>query len=76
MFGTAVGLVFTWLYNRSSESVLAVGLMHASANVTVTFLPETDIFNAMLLALAFLVTVLDRMWVRLPYDQNSRARAS
>jgi hypothetical protein len=29
------------LYNRSGGSILAVGLMHTSTNVTMIFLPET-----------------------------------
>lgn len=62
VFGIAVGLVFTWLYNRSGGSILAVGLIHASSNVTLIFLPETEAFNAMLLALALALVILDRMW--------------
>ena len=73
IFGIAIGLTFTWLYNRSGESILAVGLMHASTNVTWIFLPETTVSNAMLLALPFIVVILDRMWCPLPQETISES---
>jgi len=78
IFGIAIGLTFTWLYNRSGESILAVGLMHASTNVTAIFLSETDASNAMLLALPFIVVMFDRMWRPLPQEtisESEKARA-
>ena len=62
--GGAIGIILSWIYNRSDGSILAAGLMHASANTSVIFIPETEAANAIVLILAFLVTVIDRMWIK------------
>jgi membrane protease YdiL (CAAX protease family) len=66
VYGGAIGVTFSWLYNRSEGSILAVGLMHASLNTSVIFLPQTGALDALLIVLAVLVTILDRMWMRQP----------
>lgn len=62
--GGAIGIILSWIYNRSDGSILAAGLMHAAANTSVIFIPETEATNAILLILAFLVIIIDRMWVK------------
>jgi membrane protease YdiL (CAAX protease family) len=63
VYGGAIGVTFSWLYNRSKQSILAVGLMHASLNTSVIFLPQTEALDALLIFLAVLVTILNRMWM-------------
>jgi membrane protease YdiL (CAAX protease family) len=66
VYGGAIGVTFSWLYNRSDGSILAVGFMHASLNTSVIFLPQTGALDALLIILAVLVTILDRMWMGPP----------
>ncbi|UCH57896.1 MAG: CPBP family intramembrane metalloprotease [Candidatus Bathyarchaeota archaeon] len=74
IIGGAIGVILSWIYNRSEGSILAAGLMHASANTSVIFIPETEATNAILLILAFLVTVIDRMWIKPTYRRPSLSR--
>jgi membrane protease YdiL (CAAX protease family) len=74
VYGGSIGVTFSWLYNRSEGSILAVGLMHASLNTSVIFLPQTEALDALLIVLAVLVTILDRMWIWHPYDQREEDR--
>jgi membrane protease YdiL (CAAX protease family) len=69
VYGGAIGITFSWLYNRSEGSILAVGLLHASLNTSVIFLPQTGALEALLIVLAVLVTIFDRMWVWHPDDR-------
>jgi membrane protease YdiL (CAAX protease family) len=63
VFGGAIGVTFSWLYNRSEGSILAVGLMHASLNTSIIFMPHTGALDTLLIVLAVLVMILDRMWI-------------
>ena len=74
VFGGAIGVTFAWLYNRSEGSILAVGLMHASLNTSVIFLPQTDALTVLMIVLAVLVTMLDRMWIGHPDDRREKER--
>ena len=76
VYGGAIGVTFSWLYNRSEGSILAVGLMHASLNTSVILLPQTEALDALLIILALFVTVLDRMWIMNPYEPRAPSRAS
>ena len=67
-----IGISFTWLYNKTGGSLLAVMLMHASWNTALVFLPRTDAFLTLMFVLLVLVVVLDRMWKRLPAGHPSR----
>ena len=79
--GGAIGIILSWIYNRSDGSILAAGLMHASANTSVIFVPETEAAKAILLILAFLVTVIDRIWIKpthlttSPLEESSYAQS-
>ena len=72
--GGAIGVTLSWLYNRSDGSILAVGLLHASLNTSVIFLPQTGALDALLIVLAVLVTILDRMWIGHPDDRREEER--
>jgi len=74
LYGGAIGVTVSWLYNRSEGSILAVGLMHTSLNTSVIFLPQTEALNALLIALAVLVTILDRMWIGHSDDRREKER--
>ena len=74
VFGGAIGVTFSWLYNCSEGSILAVGLMHASLNTSVIFMPHTGALDALLIVLAVLVMILDRMWIGHPNDQRDEER--
>ena len=74
LYGGAIGVTVSWLYNRSEGSILAVGLMHTSLNTSVIFLPQTEALNALLIVLAVLVTILDRTWIRPSDDRLEKER--
>ena len=74
LYGGAIGVTISWLYNRSEGSILAVGLMHTSLNTSVIFLPQTEALNALLIVLAVLVTILDRMWIGHSDDRHEKER--
>jgi len=74
VYGGAIGVTFSWLYNRSEGSILAVGLLHASLNTSVIFLPQTEALDALLIVLAVLVTILDRMWMEPLATRGRRIR--
>ena len=64
VYGGAIGVTFSWLYNRSEGSILAVGLLHASLNTSVILLSQTEAQEALMIVLAVLMAILDRMWIR------------
>jgi membrane protease YdiL (CAAX protease family) len=74
VYGGAIGVTFSWLYNRSEGSILAVGLMHASLNTSVILLPQTEAQEALMIVLAVLVAILDRMWMGFPDDRREEER--
>jgi hypothetical protein len=71
-----IGIAFTWLYNRTGGSLLAVMLLHASWNTTLAFLPRTDTCLFLMLALLTAAVVADRMWEKLPTDSATRYRGA
>jgi membrane protease YdiL (CAAX protease family) len=60
-----VSIVFTWLYNQTTFSLLSTVLLHPALNVTSQFLPAT--IGALLLLISFpiFVIVRNRMWRKL-----------
>jgi membrane protease YdiL (CAAX protease family) len=74
VYGGAIGVTFSWLYNRSEGSIMAVGLLHASLNTSVILLPQTGALDTLLIVLAVLVTILDRMWIGHPDDRREEER--
>ena len=74
VYGGAIGVTFSWLYNRSEGSILAVGLLHASLNTSVILLPQTEALEALMIVLAVLVAILDRMWMGPQDDRREEER--
>jgi membrane protease YdiL (CAAX protease family) len=62
----AIGITFTWFYNRTKGSLLAVALLHASWNAGVSFLPRTVAFYLIMAGLLVVMVVSDRMWQKTP----------
>ena len=57
-----VAVAFTWLFNRSHHSLVAVVVLHASLNNTVGFwLPESIGFQVGVGVLATVAVLVDRM---------------
>jgi membrane protease YdiL (CAAX protease family) len=71
-----IGVTFTWLYNRTSGSLLAVMLLHASWNTALAFLPRTDTFLFLMAGLLTVLVVVDRMWEKLSPDSAALYRGA
>jgi membrane protease YdiL (CAAX protease family) len=63
-----VSILMTWLYNRTNGSILAPALLHPAMNTFGNNLPSTPITQYLLVTLAVLAFLLDRMWQILPSD--------
>jgi hypothetical protein len=66
-----VTILFSWIYNRTNGSILAVAIFHASMNSMnplMGILPVTLASNIMLIIFAITVVLVDRMWHKLPRD--------
>jgi membrane protease YdiL (CAAX protease family) len=64
-----ITILFTWIFNRTGGSILAVALFHSSMNTMnplMNVFPNTTIGNVLLVTLAATVVIHDRMWNRLP----------
>jgi len=57
-----IGIAFTWFYNRTRGSILAVALLHASWNASVGFIPRTHAFYALMAGVLIMMVFCDRMW--------------
>jgi len=66
---TVITILFTWVYNRTGGSILAVAIFHASMNSMnplVGILPITTAGNIIFVIFAIAVVLVDRMWRKLP----------
>ncbi len=66
-----ITILFSWIYNRTHGSILAVAIFHASMNSMnplMGMFPMTTAGNLILVGFALVVVVFDRMWRRLPQD--------
>jgi membrane protease YdiL (CAAX protease family) len=63
-------IIVTWLYNRGKGSILVAGVAHAASNTVIAFLPDLDwiVYTAMMVIVALLLVLIDRMWKRLPQE--------
>lgn len=67
--GPIISILFGWVYIRTNASILAPAIFHASMNSMnplVNVFPNTPISNILLIGLAVVVIVIDRMWRKLP----------
>ena len=74
-----ITVLFTWTYNRTHGSILAVVLFHASMNSMnplMGLLPVTTASNLLLIAFAVTVVFTDRMWRTLPEGHPAVYRES
>jgi membrane protease YdiL (CAAX protease family) len=63
IFSIPLAIVFTWLFNRTRQSLLLVLLLHASINTTSLFQARNYITSSVLLTLLAVVLVFtDKMW--------------
>jgi membrane protease YdiL (CAAX protease family) len=66
-----VTILFSWIFNRTNGSILAVAIFHASMNSMnplMGIFPVTLASNIMLIIFAITVVLVDRMWHKLPGD--------
>jgi membrane protease YdiL (CAAX protease family) len=66
-----ITILFGWTYNRTKGSILAPAIFHASMNSMnplFAALPITTAGSILLVGLAVVVVIGDRMWRRLPED--------
>ncbi len=66
-----ITILFSWIYNRTGGSILAVAIFHSSMNSTnplMGIFPVTTEGNVLLVGFAAAVVVFDRMWRKLPAD--------
>ncbi|UCF06535.1 MAG: CPBP family intramembrane metalloprotease [bacterium] len=65
------GFIITWIYNWSKGSILAVGLMHVSYSQVYDFLPYTESWDFLMIAVGIFVIIGQRMWKKLPDNSPS-----
>lgn len=58
-----IGLMFTWIYNRTQGSLLAVIVLHASWNTFTKFIPKTYIFDIIIGCILVIIIFTDKMWL-------------
>jgi membrane protease YdiL (CAAX protease family) len=66
-----VTILFSWIYNRTNGSILAVAIFHSSMNSMnplMGIFPVTLASNIMLIIFAITVVLVDSMWHKLPGD--------
>lgn len=59
-----LGILFTWLYNRSGGNLLLVVVLHTALNNTVRVIPFTEYAGLGMMALLLALVITDRMWRR------------
>jgi membrane protease YdiL (CAAX protease family) len=73
IFDIPRAVIFTWLFNRTRQSLLPVLILHAVVNTTSLFLPRNYLTSSLLiLVLAIVLALLDKMWR--PWTQASRVK--
>jgi membrane protease YdiL (CAAX protease family) len=66
-----ITILFGWIYNRTRGSILAPAIFHASMNSMnplMNAFPITTPGNILLVSLAIVAVISDRMWKKLPSD--------
>jgi membrane protease YdiL (CAAX protease family) len=57
-----LGIVFTWIYNRTKGSLLSVIILHAAWNTFTQFIPKTVVFDILVSVFLLFVILWDKMW--------------
>jgi membrane protease YdiL (CAAX protease family) len=65
MLYLAYAVIFAWLYNHSSRSIIVAGLTHASSNVGWHFLPKTDAFEILVVGITIIIIVVDLLIIEM-----------
>lgn len=69
-----ITILFTWTFNRTKGSILAVAIFHASMNSMnplMGYFPITAAGNIMVISFAIAVVFADRMWQKLPPEHTA-----
>jgi membrane protease YdiL (CAAX protease family) len=67
-------VILAWLYNRTNGSLMAPAIFHPAMNAFGDALPRTDASTAILVAVAIVAIMTDRMWEKLPADSRAVTR--
>ena len=72
-----LGLIAIKFLYQSKGSILVAGTAHAAANTIFVFLPNLDwiLYSAMMVIVALLLILFDRMWKRLPQEDPAVSHA-
>lgn len=62
-----LGILFTWLYNRSGGNLLLAVVLHTALNNTARVIPITEYAGLGMIALLVALVITDRMWRRREY---------
>lgn len=83
LFAMYTGILLTsvlivWIYNRAGGSILVTGIAHAALNTAQAFLTyrDTRSLYPILLVVALILVLVDRMWKKLPSDHPAVFQAS
>ncbi|HBH24843.1 MAG TPA: hypothetical protein DDY13_15660 [Cytophagales bacterium] len=66
-----IGLTFTWIYNRTKGSLLAVIILHASWNTFTHFIPKSSIFDIVMGIFLLIVICTSKMWKKTDKSNNA-----
>ena len=71
LYNVPLGVLFSWLYNKSSGNLFACVLLHASYNSASTIFGNNTGLISMILMIIFTITVAayDKMWRKEPIPQ-------
>lgn len=62
--GPLVGLLFTWVYNRTGGNLLLAIVLHTAVNNSQRVLPTTTLYPVLIVGVIVAVVFSDRMWRR------------